>query len=406
MMRNYNFRNRTSFPEGFLEKSNVIKQLQNRFYTYGYDQIETPLFEDYDMYSNVQGTVNQDDMVKVIHPSGKVLVLRPDVTIPITRQYVETDMNNYYQRFSYILDIFRYNKTQQAYRTQAGVEFFGDESPEADAEVISLAIDSLKDLKIAPFKLEIGHSGIYKELLAQANLTSQEQQTLHALIQSKNISETSSFLVHLPIDQDLKQKIELIPMLYGDPSTVIERAQALVTNQKMQQVVDTLFEVYSLLKDYQLEEYISLNLGLINNMNYYSGIIFQGFTEQIGQPILMGGRYDHLSLQFENEIPAVGFAFEVDKLLTVITQEDEPLIKEVDFLIEYQSNCRKDALLLTRKIRQANKKVIIQPIEISSKLKASNIIIVDSDSYQLINSKQQTTFLSIDQTLQHVLNKG
>ncbi|MFS0749073.1 ATP phosphoribosyltransferase regulatory subunit [Oceanobacillus sp. 1P07AA] len=405
-MRNYNFRNRTSFPEGYQEKSNVIKQIQNRFYTYGYDQIETPLFEDYDMYSNVQGTVHQDDMVKVIHPSGKVLVLRPDVTIPITRQYVETDMNNHYQRFSYVLDIFRYNETQQAYRTQAGVEFFGDESPEADAEVIALAIDSLKDLKVTPFKLEIGHSGIYKELLAQADLSSQEQQTLHALIQSKNISETSSFLNHLPLDQDLKQKIELIPMLYGDPSTVIEKAQALVTNEKMQNVVNTLFEVYSLLKDYQIEEYISLNLGLINNMNYYSGIIFQGFTEQIGQPILMGGRYDHLSLQFENEIPAVGFAFEVDKLLTVIAQEDNSLIKQADFLIEYQSNCRQDALLLAKKIRQANQRVVIQPIEISSELKATNIIQVDLDSYQLKNSKQQKTFLSIDQTLQHVLKKG
>ncbi len=406
MMRNYNFRNRTSFPEGFLEKSNVIKQIQNRFYTYGYDQIETPLFEDYDMYSNVQGTVHQDDMVKVIHPSGKVLVLRPDVTIPITRQYVEADMNNHYHRFSYVLDIFRYNETQQAYRTQAGVEFFGDESPEADAEVIALAIDSLKDLKIAPFKLEIGHSGIYKELLAQANLNSHEQQTLHALIQSKNMSETSSFLDHLSIDQDLKQKIELIPMLYGDPSIVIERAQAIVTNKKMQQVVDTLFKVFSLLKDYQMKEYISFNLGLINNMNYYSGIIFQGFTEHIGQPILMGGRYDHLSLQFENEIPAVGFAFEVDKLLTVITQGDDPLIKQADFLIKYRTNCRQDAFLLARKIRQANKKVIIQPTEVSSELKAFNIIQVDSGSYQFKNSKQQTTFLSIDQILQHVLKKG
>ncbi|BAC12509.1 ATP phosphoribosyltransferase regulatory subunit [Oceanobacillus iheyensis] len=404
-MINYNFRNRTSFPEDFLKKANVIKQIQNRFYTYGYDQIETPLFEDYDMYSNVQGTVQQDDMVKVIHSSGRVLVLRPDVTIPITRQYVETDMTSHYQRFSYCLDIFRFNETQQAYRTQAGVEFFGDESPEADAEVIALAIDSLKDLKIAPFKIEIGHSGIYKELLEQANLTDQEQQTLHALIQSKNISETSSFLDHLSIDQDLKQKIELIPMLYGDPSTVIKRAQAIVTNETMQQVVDTLFNVYSLLKDDQIEEYISFNLGLINNMNYYSGIIFQGFTEQIGQPILMGGRYDHLSSQFENEIPAVGFAFEIDKLLTLITPGDQPLITQADFLIEYQPNCRQDALLLARRLRQANKKVIIQPTESSSKIKASNIILVDSNSYQLKSSDIQTTFSSIDQTLQHVLKK-
>src|SRR5699024_5381679 len=109
-------------------RETLISKIKKRFFSYGYQQIRTSSFENYDMYASIRKTVNMDDMVKVIHPSGKVLVLRPDGTIPITRMTAENqNMNGSVQRLFYIMDVFRHSGTASTEdeSTQAGVELFG-----------------------------------------------------------------------------------------------------------------------------------------------------------------------------------------------------------------------------------------------------------------------------------------
>ncbi|MFC4025399.1 ATP phosphoribosyltransferase regulatory subunit [Oceanobacillus longus] len=390
--------NRNKNVEDFQMRDDLIATLKNRFTTYGYRQVQTSTFENYDMYSDIIGTVNKDEMIKVIDTTGKVLVLRPDVTIPITRiTAANQNSNDFNQRLFYVLDIFRQSSglPNQKESTQAGVEFFGENTPEIDSEVIMLAIHTLKDLNFRNFKIEIGHAGFFKELIQQASLSEQELELLQTLIQSKNITEIELLLNDLPIEEELQTAIQTIPMLYGEPASVIQQAEKIIRSDKMQQVLHNLIDVYEVLKDYGVDDYVIFNLGLINNMNYYSGIIFQGFVDQVGQPVLMGGRYDNLGKQFNNAMPAIGFAFEVDFLQQAIQQQGlaEPVDQAVDIIIYYTKEKQKEALKAAYELRNQNYQVLTFSKASSSLKPLSSINIVNYEEEQNIlfsNNKKHT----------------
>ncbi|GAB3045919.1 ATP phosphoribosyltransferase regulatory subunit [Virgibacillus ainsalahensis] len=336
---------RDTIVEDFQIRDNLITTLKKRFSTYGFQQVRTSTFEYYDLYNSITGTVNKDEMLKVIDASGRVLVLRPDVTIPITRMVASNeDISPENLRLFYVLDAFRQSSDQADKKesTQAGVEYFGQNIPENNAEVAMLAIHTLKDLGFTNFKLEIGHAGFFKELIKQASITQQELEQLQALIQSKNLADINPFLTKLEIDNDLKSAIQSIPLLYGNPNDVIEQAEKIIRNENMKLLLQSLVEVYDVMKNYGVEDSIVFNLGLINNMNYYSGIIFQGFVEDFGKPVVMGGRYDHLGEQFGKPMPAIGFAFDIDDLLLARRQQN----------LSFQQNTQADAIIFYEKEKQ------------------------------------------------------
>ncbi|MEN2768776.1 ATP phosphoribosyltransferase regulatory subunit [Ornithinibacillus xuwenensis] len=344
----------------FKYKEQLINQLKSRIHTYGYDQISTSVFENYDLYTTVNGTINRDEMIKVISPDGKVLVLRPDVTIPITQQ-VATQLNTSKEttRYGYVLDIFRssFRQTQGFVRTQAGVELFGNGRPEADSEVIALAIHCLVDLKLTNFKLELGHSGVMKEILTYLSLKKEQEDEFKQFIQSKNFSGLEHFLKDLPLEDEKRRAIQTISLLYGNPNEVLEKALPLSFTKKMTEELKRLRTVYEQLDSYGFGNHIVIDLGLINHMGYYSGIIFQGFIENIGKPILFGGRYDQLANQFTSSIPAVGFAFDIDTLLSTLPINlIEP---SIEIAIYYAHNRQVEAFELAKTLREMNHRTII-----------------------------------------------
>jgi ATP phosphoribosyltransferase regulatory subunit len=354
--------------EDFQIREMLISKLRNRFKTYGYRQIQTSAFEAYDVYSKMTGTVKKDEMIKVIDSTGEVLVLRPDVTIPITRmEALRKQPLKEEKRYFYILDVFRQLSVQnkQKEHTQAGIEYLGKSTPEADAEVIMLAVHLLKDLRFSNFKIEIGHAGFFKELIAGTELSNDQLEQLQAFIQSKNLAEMEPFLAGLPIEPELKQAIKQIPMLYGRPDEVIKQVKAISVTSQLQQELENVIKVWEVLETYQISNDVVLNLGLINNMNYYTGIIFQGFVENTGTPVLMGGRYDQLGDQYEKHIPAIGFAAEVDVLLQAVLQQGLITKKKdmQDFIIFYDKNKQKEALTTAFELRTKGNHVLTFPIE-------------------------------------------
>src|SRR5699024_3521959 len=154
--------------EQIYARQKIIQHIKKRFGTFGYQEITTSAFEEYDLYAKMNGTVNHQEMIKTIDNTGKVLVLRPDITIPITQQIalnngqIQKDL-----RYFYVSNVFRQASETKEYResTQAGVEYFGNPSPDADAEIIALAIELLKDFNAANFKIELGHAGFFKQIV-------------------------------------------------------------------------------------------------------------------------------------------------------------------------------------------------------------------------------------------------
>ncbi len=370
------------------EKQQLIIKLKKRFSSYGYDEINTNSFERYDLYAQLNGTVNKQEMIKTIDNNGQVLVLRPDVTIPITKEIaaVNTHLKDDL-RFFYVADIFRQNNEQaeDGKSTQAGVEYFGNASSEADAEIIALAIHSFNDLNINNFKIELGHAGFFQALADELKLDEFNTNELKKLIQAKNVTGISPFLENLNVANDLKIIAEEIPFLYGESKDVINRAKTLPLSDIMISKLDNLTEIMNHLIAYNIEKHVVIDLGLINYMDYYSDMIFQGFTENVSRPVLMGGRYDQLADHFLARIPASGFAFNTEMLLQSTPKNSLKQHHCVDSIIYYQPSEQSKSFKLANDLRNNKLRILMYPITQADDIhEPTKSIISLTDSKQII----------------------
>lgn len=405
-MKNYNITNDNNINlHAFQIRKELIQKLKKRFRSYGFQQIHTPAFEEYDLYFNMNGTINHDEMIKTIDNRGKVLVLRPDITIPITQKIASKNktLDEEY-RYFYVLDVFRqtFDDQTRKERTQAGVEYFGNPSPEADAEVVALSIHSLKDLGLNHFKIEIGHAGFFKELVKELRLSKQDLNELKRIIQAKNIPEIEPFLDSFSIDHSLKKAVQEIPLLYGNPEEVLSRAETIVYNEQMKHALTTLREIHQILDDYNVTNHIVIDLGLINHMDYYSGVTFQGFIENIGKPVLMGGRYDQLANQFSANIPAIGFAFEIETLLETYSDSSSAEGHPNDFIIFYEANQQKNGIKIANELREKDFRVLAFPLHKQTKgmSTATYTIIIENNEQNVIINERLQSFATINELLE------
>src|SRR5690625_2436780 len=265
------------------KRQQIISKIKQRFSTYGYQEITTSTFEHYDLYAKMNGTVNHHEMIKTIDNTGQVLVLRPDITIPITQQIAVNNKELQEDlRYFYVSDVFRQTPESKKYResTQAGVEYFGNPQPEADAEIIALAIHLLKDIHVENFKIELGHAGFFKQLVNEMALKKQDLQELKNYIQAKNITEIEQILDDLEVDVTIKEIVSSLPFLYGNPNKVIDKAMKLPLGDTLKHTLQNINEIYHVLESYGVSENVVIDLSLINHMDYYSDMIFQGFIEK------------------------------------------------------------------------------------------------------------------------------
>lgn len=287
------------------------------FKSFGYRQISTSTFESYELFANTNGTVKKREMLKLIDSNGEVLVLRPDATIPIAKMVASGyGEGNDYQKLYYITKIFRqreyYNNMKEF--TQGGVEFFGRKGIEADGEVIALAIKILLS-NVEGIRIDLGQADYYKGLIEEIKINERDEKVFRRLIENKNFNEIKAFLEDMKINQDIKDTLMQIPMLYGEPKKVIQSAKKLYINDRVKKALENLDEVYNILCDYGYEKYIFFDLGIINYLDYYTGIVFKGYMANYGREILSGGRYDKLLEEFGKSIPATGFGINIDEII-------------------------------------------------------------------------------------------
>lgn len=299
-------------PDFLYSKLNTEKKIVETFEQHAYKRIETPKLECYELFSSGVGAVRTDKLFKMSDTDGSLLVLRADMTLPISR-IVSTKMEAEYPlRLCYISDSFNLTAEKNKSRefTQAGVELFGVNGAEGDAEVIALAIESLLNAGLTDFQIDIGQVDILKGILKEANIDEEKQKEIISAVDKKN-------LINADIDKDVAELINKIAMLYGDV-TVLKEASKLVHNNTSIDALLNLFEINQILTQYKLDKYVSYDLGLVNSFSYYSGVVFIGITQHFGSPILGGGRYDNLCKSFNKDIPATGFAINVKDLMSAM----------------------------------------------------------------------------------------
>ena len=362
----------------------IIATISKRFTTYGYKRIKTSAFQQYELYTNVKSSINQNEMIKIIDYTGEVLVLRPDVTIPVVLEMAKTiDQLEEEARYYYVQEVFRqpFDRNNRIASTQAGVEYFCESSPEADAEVIALACHIMKDLGFKDVKVEIGHAAFFNEMIQDLPLTDSQVAHLKKLIQAKNSVEIEPYLLNLQIDKNSCKEIGKIPFLYGTPEDVFSRMNEDLMSSRMKETVAYSKRVFEILKMYGLEQTIALDLGLINHMDYYSGLVFQGYIDIFGKPVLMGGRYDQLGRDIGVELPAIGFACEIE-LLAQASEGKESETSRVDVKVFYEEAYIVEAIWIANQLRNKKKRVLTYPmksIQVDATLSTSTIHLKAAD---------------------------
>ncbi len=307
-------------PEECAVKKEIESTLWMVFASFGYKEVETPAFEYYDCYSGESGQITQEKLYKFFDEQGRILALRPDFTTSIARM-AATKLQNHVLpiRYMYTGSVFRAEHTEGVRSreiTQSGIELIGSYSPEADAEVIAAAMEAITALGIEEFSMEIGQVAFFNGLVEQLKLDEDTTERLRARIDSKDSQGIKNIVNKLDIDENIKRIMIDLPYLFGDAS-VLDRAYAEGLNETSKAALENIKKIYELLCLYGFEKYISIDLGMLQSIDYYTGSIFKCYTHGIGFPIAAGGRYDNLMGMFGRPMGAVGCAVGVNRIMQV-----------------------------------------------------------------------------------------
>lgn len=331
-------------------------------YLYGYEHIETPSFEYFDIFNKDRGSVGDREMFKFFDRDNNTLVLKPDMTPAVARCVAKYYMDeNSPLRLCYLERTFKNNTSYQGRlkeTTQTGAELIGDDSEQADAELLALIIEALKTAGLKEFQVELGHADFYRGLAEEAGMDEDTQEQLRDLIENKNYFGVDELLSSRNLPEETKQGFLRLLEMFGSAGQIAQ-AKELTTNPRALKAIARLERIQELLEDYGLADYVSYDLGMVSRYQYYTGIIFKGYTYGTGDYIVTGGRYDRLLEQFGKNSPAVGFAIEVDRVLTALLRQriDIPFT-QVSALILFDGSAEKQAIRLGRHFRSLSLPVV------------------------------------------------
>lgn len=380
----------TNYPEGM--KSNLpimakeIYQIKddiaNVFNKWNYRQIMTPLLEYYDILKKGVGEKNRQELYKLIDREGNVLAMRSEMTAPIARTVANReDEISLPARFSYFAPVYRYSQDQQGKKReiyQMGIECVGSGKIESDVEAVIMAVEAIKATGIENFEIDIGHIEYLERVFSEFDLSEKEKEKIKSFMNKRNFVGLHKYLSGFSNSQLLG---ELLLLRGGEE--IFEKIYDLTDNNLILHAVKDLKEVYNFLTDYGVARYINFDLSLIRGFNYYTGIVFEGFSKSLGYLICGGGRYDNLIEKFsEKKIPAVGFALGIERIRLALKSEGKKFdLDNNRQLILFESGRRNDALSYVRDLHQEGIKASFQHIskdEIVSCDQDKNIILKEN----------------------------
>lgn len=395
-------------PEGVRDIYNVEcgkklvleSRLKKTFHLYGYHDIQTPMFEYFDVFRKEIGTIPSRDLYKFFDKEGNTLALRPDITPSVARAaatlFGEEELPI---RLCYTGNTFVNHSSYQGRLrevTQMGAELIGDDSVEADAEMLSMVIESLLAVGVKEFQINVGNVDFFRSLIEDANLDEDAQERVIELINNRNYFGVEEYLDSIMVTRSAKEAFVGLNELTGGVE-VLAAAGNIAPNSAGIMAVRRLERIYHILMMYGVEKYVTFDLSMTGTYGYYTGIIFRGYTYGSGDAIVKGGRYDHLLEKFGKASPSIGFAIVVDELMNaMIRQKLRIVYTRKNTMILYDEEKTADAVKLARDLRKKAKNVELlkksgdrlleEYIEYGKEYYAGNLIYVrNSDEITMVN---------------------
>jgi ATP phosphoribosyltransferase regulatory subunit len=312
----------------------IERSLSDLFEKYGYGEVILPAVEYYNTILHGGSPLPEEAMYKLTDRSGRILVLRPDITIPIARVYATKLRNRPEpQRLYCIQRVFRTGAAQSgsaAEIMQGGIELIGAGGPGADCEAICLAVKALEACGLVDFHIEIGHAGLFRALIDELGADETLSEEIRDLIEKKNFAALGDILARFGDARPALALQKLISLFGGEE--ILDEAETLSDADGAKECVAYLKRLMRELRGAGIGDKVLFDVGLVQHIDYYTGIVFQGYAKGAGEPVLNGGRYDSLTAAFGAPAAAVGFGVNINAAAACVKK---PVMRKPDRLVVY-----------------------------------------------------------------------
>jgi len=306
--------------------------LRGLYEQFGYKKYKMGRFEEYSLYVENKDFLASDKVITFTDLDGRLLALKPDVTLSIIKNSMATRQKS--EKLYYIENVYRESKESHTYKeiSQMGLEYIGDVDQYGIVEVVALAVSSLR--AISPdYILEISHMSFVVELLESLDVSVEIRHKLLRLIRSKNVSAIRRTAEQTNLSAQQIASLCKIPTLYGDVAKTLKEAGKLALNKEMEAAISELSEIYQALKALGCAKNVQIDFSMVNDIDYYNGIIFRGYIKELARSVLAGGQYDSAMDMFGKDVGAMGFALYLNEISQMI---QEPAKYDVDAVILYE----------------------------------------------------------------------
>ena len=365
-------------------------RIKKVFHLYGYHDIQTPTFEYFDVFRKEIGTVPSNELYKFFDKDGNTLALRPDITPSIARAAATLFQDEELPiRLCYTGSTFVNHSNYQGRlgeTTQMGAELMGDDSVEADAEMLALVIESMLTIGLKEFQLSVGNVDFFQSLIEDACLDEEAELRVRELINNRNYFGVEEFLDSIQVKRSSKEAFSALNELVGGID-ILAQAKNIAPNSKGVMAVKRLEKIYDTLKLYGVEKFVTFDLSMSGTYGYYTGIIFRGYTFGTGDAIVKGGRYDHLLEKFGKESASIGFVIVIDELMNALIRQKVRIVyTRKNTLILYDEGKQREAIALAKDFRRKAKntelikkskgKLLEEYVEYGKEYYAGNLIYI------------------------------
>lgn len=298
------------------------KRLSALYKSKGYQKVMTPTIEFFDVFNRESSGYSPENLYSLTDSYGRLLVLRPDSTLPIARlastrlQNAVLPLRIYYNQNVFLRQKNLTGRSDES--TQSGIELMGVGGIRADLEVIATAVEAIECCTSADFKLEIGHAGFFKDLCNNLNVDDETISAIYDCVESRNFVSLNKILDKIG-ENSVTDCIRNLPRHFGGLDIIEKAKQIGIGNESL----EYLKELYVQLEKMGLSDKIIIDLSLVNRTNYYTGIIFKGYLDGSGISVVSGGRYDLLAGEFGKDMPSTGFGIETGALASVMMTRNE-----------------------------------------------------------------------------------
>lgn len=316
----------------FSAQEKVVFALRALYESFGYSRFPMRRFEEYALYAENKSFLKSERVLTFTNAGGKLMALKPDVTLSIVKHTRAGEIEKLYYNES----VYRVSQTDHEFSEiqQMGVELLGAVDLYGMCEVLRLAVESLRAVD-ENYMLEISHMGFAGGLMDEAKVTAAEKEELFSLIRQKNAHELRAALAGMAVSPAQAECIVALTSLAGDFEPTLARAKELAQGAQMNAAALELAEMYKMLASFGLCDCLRLDFSILGDLDYYNGLIFQGYVQGVPRVALSGGRYDPLMRKFGKPGSGIGFALYLDELTRLLVK---PAAFDVDILVLYASD--------------------------------------------------------------------